>query len=99
MSTSLRGKKQVHSAVEPAVPLYSRLHRIGGQVAAVERMMAEGRDCYDVLQQIVAAREALDRMAIQIVHAEARGCLQRSQRGSVQKDFERLVNTLFRIVK
>ena len=36
-----------------------RLCKIAGQLAAVERMIDEDRDCPEVLTQIVSARKAL----------------------------------------
>lgn len=94
--TAIKRPKQSADVVSS---IYSRLHRIGGQVAAVERMIEHKRDCYEILQQVVAAREALDRVAIQILEEEARGCVRQSNSRTGRKDFERLVGTLFKIVK
>lgn len=52
-----------------------RLRRIEGQVRALERMLAEERDCAEVAQQVAAARAALDRVALDLVAAGMEKCL------------------------
>lgn len=47
--TSENGKKQV----------INRLNRLEGQIRGINRMLAQERDCSDILQQFVAARSAL----------------------------------------
>ena len=38
----------------------TRVNRIAGQVAGIQRMVEEGRYCVDILNQIAAVRSALD---------------------------------------
>ena len=45
---------------ESVADLTRRLRRIEGQVRGVQQMLANGRDCREVLTQIAAARKALD---------------------------------------
>ena len=52
-----------------------RLGRVEGQVRGIARMVDEGRDCIDVLQQISAAEAALDRVALTLADRHVRGCL------------------------
>lgn len=44
-------------------PVINRLKRAQGQLAAVTRMLEEGRDCKDVVTQLAAVSKALDRAA------------------------------------
>ena len=44
-----------------------RVHRIVGQVEALERMVEEGRPCLEITQQIAAARSALGSLAAEIL--------------------------------
>jgi len=76
----------------------SRLHRISGQVTAVERMLKNKRDFVEVLQQIIAARKALDRVGILILESEARGCLSNQGNKKNLKALQRAVNVLFKTV-
>jgi len=44
-----------------------RLRRIAGQVQGVERMLAEGRECRDVVAQLSAATKALEQAGFKLV--------------------------------
>lgn len=52
-----------------------RVKRIRGQVEGVERMIAEGRYCIDILTQIKAARAALLSLENAILKAHLNGCV------------------------
>lgn len=52
-----------------------RLHRVGGQVKAVERMLDEGRECRDVVTQISAATKALEQVGFRLVAAGLTYCV------------------------
>ena len=56
--------------------LQLRLRKIGGQIAAVEKMIEEDRDCPDVLMQIVSARKALKSFAEVVIHQHAHECIE-----------------------
>jgi DNA-binding FrmR family transcriptional regulator len=56
--------------------LMSRLARVEGQVRGVTRMVEEDRYCIDVLTQISAAQAALDKIALGLLDAHARHCMQ-----------------------
>lgn len=53
-----------------------RLRRAGGQVAAVERMLAEGRDCTDVVAQLSAALRALEHVGVRLLAGGLSSCLE-----------------------
>jgi len=78
--------------------IYNRLHRINGQIRAVERMLFQKRDCLAVLQQIVAAREAIDKVAVLVLESEARGCLSGRKDKKMNQELSRIINALFKIV-
>lgn len=52
-----------------------RLSRLAGHVRAVGRMLAEGRDCTDVLIQLEAVRAGLMQVAVRLMQAHAETCL------------------------
>jgi DNA-binding FrmR family transcriptional regulator len=59
-----------------AVPeALDRLRRVQGQVGGVARMIADGRDCADVVQQIAAARAALGRVGLRLMSTQLERCL------------------------
>jgi DNA-binding FrmR family transcriptional regulator len=52
-----------------------RLHRAAGQVAAVDRMLEEGRDCKEIVNQLSAASRALEQAGFRLVSAGLVYCL------------------------
>ena len=55
--------------------IIARLRRIEGQVRGIERMIAAGASCSDVLTQIAAARAALDAAGLALLDTELHDCL------------------------
>lgn len=55
--------------------LRRRLHRVGGQIAGIERMLDEGRECRDVLTQVSAANRALEQAGFKLLSAGLTYCL------------------------
>lgn len=53
-----------------------RLHRVAGQVQAVERMLDEGSECRDVVTQLSAATKALEQAGLRLVAAGLTYCVQ-----------------------
>lgn len=53
----------------------SRLNRISGQIAGVQRMVEERRYCLDILNQIAAVRSALDALGIEILTRHLESCV------------------------
>jgi DNA-binding FrmR family transcriptional regulator len=53
----------------------NRLHRAQGQLAGVIAMIENGRDCADVVTQLAAVSQALDRAGFKIVASGLRQCL------------------------
>jgi DNA-binding FrmR family transcriptional regulator len=61
--------------------LLRRLRRIGGQVRGVERMIEDERYCVEILDQIAAARTALEQVGIRLLENHARHCVGGGQAG------------------
>jgi DNA-binding FrmR family transcriptional regulator len=53
----------------------TRVNRIAGQVAGVQRMIDEGRYCVDILNQIAAIRSALDALGIEVLTGHLESCV------------------------
>ncbi len=52
-----------------------RLNRIAGQVAGIDRMVAEDRYCVDILNQISAVRAALDAVGVELLTDHIENCV------------------------
>lgn len=59
--------------------LRRRLHRIVGQVGAIERMLDERRECRDVVTQVSAAAKALEQVGFRLVAAGLTYCVEHPQ--------------------
>lgn len=55
--------------------LLTRVKRIGGQVAGIERMLDDKRYCVDILNQIAAVRSALDALGIELLTRHLETCV------------------------
>jgi DNA-binding FrmR family transcriptional regulator len=55
--------------------LLARLARVEGQVRGIARMLEEGKYCVDVVDQITAARRALEKVALLVVQRHMNSCV------------------------
>ena len=55
--------------------LLRRLRKIEGQVRGIERMIEDERYCVEILDQIAAARTALERVGLRLLENHARNCV------------------------
>jgi CsoR family transcriptional regulator, copper-sensing transcriptional repressor len=55
--------------------LVTRVKRIAGQVAGVERMLEDRRYCVDILNQIAAVRSALDALGVELLTQHLESCV------------------------
>jgi DNA-binding FrmR family transcriptional regulator len=66
----------------------ARLRRAAGQVAGIQRMVADDRYCIDVLTQIAAARAALDKAGKILLESHIRTCVTDAFDGQDSKERE-----------
>lgn len=55
--------------------LAKRLRRIEGQVRGIQQMLAENRECRDVVAQVSAASKALDQVGFKLLATGLSHCL------------------------
>lgn len=55
--------------------LQKRLRRIEGQVRGIQAMLADGRECADVVTQIAAASKAIEQVGFKLVASGLTYCL------------------------
>ena len=80
--------------------LLPRLRRIEGQVRGITRMVEEQRYCIDIIQQLTAARRALDEVTLKVMKGHINSCVSeaiRNQDGA--KKIDELMQTIHRFVK
>jgi DNA-binding FrmR family transcriptional regulator len=52
-----------------------RLRRIEGQIRGIQRMLEEGRECEEVLTQLMAARSSIDQVGLLLMEMHIEKCL------------------------
>jgi len=62
--------------------LLRRLRRVEGQVRGVQGMLAEHRECRDIVTQIAAATKALERVGFKLLTSGLASCLQDPDRAA-----------------
>jgi DNA-binding FrmR family transcriptional regulator len=75
-------------------PVINRLKRAQGQLAAVTRMLEEGRDCKDVVTQLAAVSKALDRAGFAVIATGLEQCIVQQDATMDKKDLEKLFLSL-----
>ncbi len=83
---------------ETVKDLTNRLRRIEGQVRALQQMLADDRDCREIVTQLSAANKALEQTGFVLVAAGLTWCLEDPERSAadgyeladVQKMFTKL---------
>jgi DNA-binding FrmR family transcriptional regulator len=61
--------------MEESKNLTTRLRRIEGQVQGIQRMLDSGRDCEEVLTQIMAVRSSLDHVGLLLMEMHIDKCV------------------------
>ena len=79
--------------------LLNRLHRIGGQVDGITRMVEEDRYCMDVVTQIGAVQGALDRVALGLLDDHARRCIVEAEGAERPERAEELMSAVGRLLR
>lgn len=77
----------------------ARLRRVEGQVRAVQRMIAERRDCHAVVQQMAAARAALEKATVQLMATSMAECIRPKAGGGIDEaELKRLTDTFVKLL-
>jgi DNA-binding FrmR family transcriptional regulator len=75
----------------------TRLRRIAGQVAGIQRMLDEERYCVDVLLQVAAARAALDQVGKLVLGEHVRTCVSQALESGRPKERREKVEELIEV--
>jgi len=77
-----------------------RLRKTGGQINGIEKMVEEGRYCVDILQQISAARAALNKVALLILESHTKSCVVTAiQENRTESTVEELIEIIAKFTK
>ena len=77
----------------------SRLRKIMGQIAGIERMITAERYRPEVVQQIRAATSALKALELAIVKSHMSTCIKKSARSDTHGAFDQKLKELMELIK
>ena len=66
--------------------LLPRLRRIEGPVRGITRMVEQRRYCIEIIQQLTAARKALDQVSLKVMSGHINGCVSEAIRKRESKE-------------
>jgi DNA-binding FrmR family transcriptional regulator len=72
-----------------------QLRRIEGQLGGIIRMLEQGRECQDVVQQLAAVGRAVDRVGLRLLTSQLRQCLADEESARVEGYDESTFQRLF----
>lgn len=79
--------------------LQKRLRRIEGQVRGIQGMVDEDRWCPDILQQVAAAKAALDKVALGLAEGHVQHCMATGSDERREEMTHELMQALGRLVR
>ncbi len=80
--------------------LLARLRKIEGQIRGLQRMLEDDRYCIDVLTQVAAARQGLNRVGLTILERHLRGCVVDAiKTGEEERAVKELNQVLLRFIR
>lgn len=88
MSHTIRDKKK----------LLGRVHRIQGQLSAVERALSEEQDPYETLQLVASSRGALNGLMFEIIEGHIRHHVVDSER-KLKREQTEAIDQLIEVVR
>jgi DNA-binding FrmR family transcriptional regulator len=69
---------------ETVADLTKRLRRVEGQIRGIQQMLADNRDCRQVVTQISAANKALEQTGFVLIAAGLTWCLEDPKRSAAE---------------
>lgn len=82
--------------IESREEMLARMRRIEGQARGVQRMIAEDRDCLDILTQLASLRSAVYGASVVLAQQYAVQCVRAARQESPDDAMRSLVNLLLR---
>ena len=73
--------------------IITQLKRISGQIDGIINMIESGRECMQVVDQIMAARNSLSRVGSDYLSLQVQSCTQQGDK----KQLNKIISKLFRI--
>lgn len=84
--------------MRPSLPqskrMQSRLARVEGQLRGIQRLIGEEDDCEKIVQQLLAARKALDKAFYELLASMIEACIRDTDNAEMPRQADKLRNLL-----
>jgi len=84
-------------SVEAREQLIRRLRKIEGQTQGIQRMLAEERECREVLNQLASVKAATHRVSLELAKHHILACLNDPECATTEESVNDLIKHLVRI--
>lgn len=74
--------------------LIRRLRRIEGQTQGIQRMLVDGRECREILNQLASVRAATHRASLELMRHYALSCLRNPECAESPTDVDEVISFL-----
>ena len=80
--------------------IMARLKKIEGQIRGIQKMVEDKKYCVDIINQVTAARRALDQVSLKLMHRHINNCVSDAIRSNDgQPIIEELMGTINRFIR
>ena len=80
--------------------IMARLKKIEGQIRGIQKMIEDKKYCVDIINQVTAARRALDQVSLKLMHRHINNCVSDSIRSNDgQPIIKELMGTINRFIR
>ncbi|MBC7238034.1 MAG: metal-sensitive transcriptional regulator [Chloroflexi bacterium] len=83
-------------SLEARQDLLRRLRKIEGQTQGIQRMVEEGRECVDILNQLASVRAATRRVSMELMRYHLMACLSKPDCLNSEQVVDDMLNLLTR---
>ncbi len=97
MATQIGSDLEISATPNGRTDRVRRLSRAEGQLRGIQRMIGDGRDCADVVNQLLAVRAALNRVIDLELESGLKDCMRALPPDVAEKEVSRLVEMVARI--
>ena len=77
--------------------LIRRLRRIEGQAQGIQRMLADGRTCQEVLNQLASVRAATRAVGVELMRHHMAVCLDESSEAGAREHADEVIEMFMRL--
>ncbi len=97
MATQIDSDLGIPATPDDRTDRVRRLSRAEGQLRGIQRMIGEGRDCAEIVNQLLAVRAALDRVIDLELESGLKDCMRALPPDVAESEVSRLVEMVARI--